>query len=62
MLPLLQKLLEDKTFTQCVDKGGRVRTVSGDKEHGLDKDEYVRYCFRKGKSHRGEVKTKKDSE
>jgi len=48
-------------FDKCVAGGGRVRRVSGpDKDHGLGKDEYVNYCYdKKGKAHRGEVKTKK---
>jgi len=48
-------------FTQCVRRGGRVRTVAGpDKEHGLGEDEYVHYCVIYGESYRGEVKKKKD--
>jgi phage I-like protein len=46
-------------FERCVRQGGRVRTISGpNKEHGLSKDEYVKYCYKDGKSYRGEVKTK----
>lgn len=45
-------------FEKCVADGGRVRTVSGSKKHGLKKNEYVHYCFLKGKSYRGEVMTK----
>jgi len=46
-------------FNECVSKGGRVRTVSGpNKKFGLSKDQYVHFCFKDGKSHRGEVKTK----
>lgn len=49
-----------KGFENCLKQGGRVRTVSGpDKEHGLKKGQHVRYCFKDGKSYRGEVKTKK---
>lgn len=48
-----------KEFNQCVRKGGSVRTVSGpNKNHGLKKGEYRRYCFLKGKSFAGETKTK----
>lgn len=47
-------------FEKCVSDGGRVRTVSGpDKEHGLGKGEYVKYCYKNGKSFRGEVHKKK---
>lgn len=51
-------ITEDKAFRKCVSGGGRVRRVSGEKEHGLDSNEYVNYCFLDGKSYRGEVKTK----
>lgn len=48
-----------KAFEECVKKGGKVRTVSGpNEEHGLTKDEYVRYCTLDGRTHRGEVKKK----
>jgi hypothetical protein len=49
-----------KDFDACVAAGGRVRTVSGSKAHGLKKDEYVRYCFPKGGGAgiRGEVQKK----
>ena len=46
-----------KAFENCIENGGRIRTVSGpDKEHGLKKGEYVHYCYIGGKSYRGEVK------
>lgn len=46
-------------FEKCQQDGGRVRTVSGpSKKHGLEKGEYVHFCFKDGKSYRGEVKTK----
>jgi len=46
-------------FENCVRKGGRVRTISGpSKKFGLSKDQYVRLCFLKGKTYRGEVRTK----
>lgn len=46
-------------FEACVKNGGKVRTVSGpDKEHGLGKGEYVKYCVLNGKTHRGHVKKK----
>ena len=48
-----------KAFEDCVAAGGRVVTVSGpSKEHGLSVDEYVKYCYRGGKSYRGHVHTK----
>lgn len=48
-----------QAFENCVKAGGRVRRVSGpDKTHGLGKGEYVNYCFRDGKSHRGHVHKK----
>ncbi len=44
-------------FERCVNKGGRVRRVSGpDKEHGLQQGEYVNYCYDSQGSHRGHVK------
>ena len=47
-------------FTQCVNKGGKVRTVSGpNNEHGLKRGQYMHYCVLDGKSYRGEVKTRK---
>ncbi|MFW6120246.1 MAG: hypothetical protein ACOC80_05025 [Petrotogales bacterium] len=49
-----------KDFENCVKRGGKVRTVSGpSKKHGLDKNEYVKYCTIDGKTYRGEVKKKK---
>jgi len=46
-------------FEACVKAKGRVRTVSGpSKKHGLKAGEYVNYCFKDGKSFRGETKTK----
>jgi len=46
-------------FERCVRQGGRVRTISGpNKEHGVGKGEYVKYCYLNNKSYRGEVKTK----
>jgi hypothetical protein len=57
-----QNLNEPAGFQSCVDRGGRVRTVSGvDKEHGLAEGEYVKYCYIDDKSFRGEVH-KKESE
>lgn len=41
-----------KDFERCVKGGGRVRTIS------LPHDKYVHVCYLKGKSYRGEVKTK----
>ena len=54
-------LNEPAGFDSCVDRGGRVRTVSGEEEHGLESGEYVKYCFIDKKSYRGEVH-KKESE
>lgn len=49
-----------QAFEQCVESGGKVRTVSGpNKGHGLGKNQYVKCCVLNGKSHRGHVKTKK---
>ncbi len=50
-----------KAFDMCAkQKGSRIRTVTGpSKEHGLKDGEFVRFCILNGKSHRGEVKTKK---
>lgn len=49
-----------KAFEDCVKRGGKVRTVSGpSKKHGLEKNEYVKYCSIDGKTYRGEVKKKK---
>jgi len=46
-------------FERCVKDGGRVRTVSGpNKKYGVGKGQYVHFCFKGGKSYRGEVKTK----
>ena len=43
-----------KDFEVCVSEGGRVRTMP------LSKGRYMRICYDKaGKSHAGEVKTKK---
>jgi len=53
--------MSPEAFEECVRKGGRVRTVSASKQHGLKKGQYVHYCFLKGKSYRGEVKHKKRS-
>ncbi len=42
-------------FEKCADEGGRVRTKK------LKGGRYMRYCYDKaGKSHAGEVKTKKE--
>ena len=41
-------------FDKCVNDGGRVRTIT------LSKGRYMRVCYDKaGKSHSGEVHTKK---
>lgn len=48
-----------KGFTECVEKNGRVRTITGpSKKYGLAKGEYVHFCFKDGKSFRGETKKK----
>jgi len=50
-----------EAFEKCERNGGRIRTVSGPaKDHGLGRNEYVRYCFLAGESYRGEVKKKKE--
>ena len=49
-----------KEFTDCLSSGGKVKTVSGpSKEHGLETGEYVKFCIKDGKTHRGEVHKKK---
>ena len=46
-----------KDFERCVKSGGRVRTV---KPGGKGGSKYLHVCYdKKGKSHAGEVKTKK---
>ena len=46
-----------RSFEQCVKGGGRIRRVTGpNKDHGLAEGEYVNYCYKGGKSYRGEVK------
>ena len=43
-------------FDKCVSEGGRVRTMT------LKGGRYMRVCYDKqGKSHAGEVKTKKEN-
>jgi hypothetical protein len=42
-------------FTNCVKKGGKVRTITINKKKGT----YMHVCYLKGKSYPGEVKTKK---
>lgn len=42
-------------FTDCVKKGGKVRTVVVNKKKGT----YMRVCYLNNKSYPGEVKTKK---
>ena len=44
-----------KEFTDCVERGGRVRTKR------VKKDRYVRICFDEAGSHAGEVKRKKSA-
>lgn len=44
-----------KPFTDCVAKGGRVRTIS------LPKGKYMRICYLNGKSYSGEVKKAKEA-
>ncbi len=49
-----------KAFDSCVERGGRVRRVSGpSKAHGLKSGEFVNYCVIGGTSHRGHVHTMK---
>jgi len=48
-----------RDFDKCVAAGGKVRTESGPcKEHGLEANQYVKYCILGGKSFRGHVVTK----
>ena len=42
-------------FTNCVKKGGKVRTVQINKKKGT----YMHVCYLKGKSYPGEVRKKK---
>lgn len=43
-----------KKFNQCVKSGGRVRTLP------IKGNRYMHICYdKKGKSHAGEIKTKK---
>lgn len=50
-----------KGFERCVERGGRVRTVSGpSEEHDLEEGEYRRLCFIDGEMYRGHVKQKGD--
>ena len=42
-----------KAFTACVQKGGRVRTIS------IGKNKYMPVCFLGGKSFQGHIHTKK---
>lgn len=44
-------------FTNCVKKGGKVRTVTVNKKKGT----YMRVCYLNNKSYPGEVLTKKKS-
>lgn len=49
-----------EAFEKCVRQKGRVRTLSGpNKMFGLEKNQYCHICFLKGKSFRGEIRTKK---
>ena len=44
-------------FEKCVAEKGRVRTISGpSKKFGLKAGEYIHFCFKDGKSYRGEIK------
>ena len=48
-----------KGFDECVEGGGRVRTISGpNKKMGLGKDQYCRVCYDDKGTHRGHTKTK----
>ena len=44
-------------FTNCVNKGGKVRTITINKKKGT----YMRICRLGGKSYPGEVKKKKSN-
>jgi len=51
-----------KAFNNCVNKGGRVRTIKGpDKRYNLASGEYRKVCFRKGKMYMGHKKKNKQS-
>jgi len=43
-----------KEFDDCVKAGGKVRTKT------LSGGKYIHICYKDGKSHAGEVKTKKE--
>ena len=43
-----------EAFEKCVKDGGRVRTKK------LSGGRYIKICFKDGKSHAGEVHTKKE--
>jgi len=45
--------MSPQAFDKCVADGGRVRTIT------LKGKRYMRICYLNGKSHAGEVKTKK---
>jgi len=42
-----------EAFDKCVANGGRIRTIT------LKNNRYMRVCYLNGKSHPGEVRTKK---
>jgi len=44
-------------FTKCVDEGGEVRTINVEG----NPNQYMRICYKDGKSYNGEVMTKKDA-
>ena len=44
--------MSPEAFTDCVNKGGKVRTKT------LSNGRYIHICFLNGKSYAGEVKTK----
>lgn len=47
-------------FENCVNNGGKVRTIKGpNKKFGLKSGQYRHVCFIGGKMTMGEVKTKK---
>jgi hypothetical protein len=46
------------SFERCVEKGGRVRTVTGpSRRYGLERGQYRHVCFLGNMMFQGEVKT-----
>lgn len=47
-----------KEFEECVNNGGRVRTVKG-KKYGCERGEYRKICFFDGESYLGHIHKKR---